>query len=776
MSACPNCSYESLDSFAFCPKCGTKLPAGATHNAPLFGRTLNSKYRVLRAIGAGSMGTVYEGEHISLKKRVALKVLHSDLLVGKESVQRFQREGIAAGQFTHPNAIQIFDFDMDEGPIFYLAMEYVEGLDLKQMIRDEGAQPIETALAIARQILGALAEAHRHGIVHRDLKPENVMVIRGSGPPRVKVLDFGLSKLVDRPLDASLTEIGRVMGTPLYMSPEQVAGDAVDHRTDIYAVGLILYEMLSGKTPFSGKTLQEILAKHLKELPPSVVELTPELEIPAELEQIVFRALEKQREARFQSADAMLAALNSIDFGGPLAVVRRGPPGSASGAVGARRRMPRWIPWAAAGLVLVPLAVFAMLRPDAGGAGGGRARQRETPPERRTAAQSKYLSLLDSARADLLAGEPAAARAKVREALRAEVADAEAYFVSGLVYRAERDHDTARLDFEEALEFDPGYGDAAAELGWMLLEQGQREEALDRFLEAGRIDPGSAEALVGQAAVRLAEDRPADARALLAKALAADPDSVRAQLYLGRAHLAAGEAQPAIEAFAQAKRNEPGSWEARVGLAQAYMALARWEDAEVQFREALALAPEVAEPRALFATALFERGEPDQARAQLADAAKLEPENGALRQRLALAWVDAGSAEKAIPELERAVELGAGGARAALLLGILEQERGRIDRALEHYDAALAADEGQALAHANRGAALMELQRFEDARAPLERAVELDPEAPFPHLCLGVLFMEFLGDSRKATEHLRRYQELGGADPRAAEWLRRRVR
>jgi tetratricopeptide (TPR) repeat protein len=692
-------------------------------------------------------------------------------------VQRFQREGIAAGQFTHPNAIQIFDFDMDEGPIFYLAMEYVEGLDLKQMIRDEGAQPIETALAIARQILGALAEAHRHGIVHRDLKPENVMVIRGSGPPRVKVLDFGLSKLVDRPLDASLTAIGRVMGTPLYMSPEQVAGDVVDHRTDIYAVGLILYEMLSGKTPFSGKTLQEILAKHLKELPPSVVELSPELKIPAELEQIVFRALEKQREARYQSADAMLAALNSIDLGGPLAVARPGAARSgSSGSLAPRRGLSRWVPWTVAGLVLLPLALFAVLRPEGAERGGARARQRETPLERRTAAQSAYLALLDSAQADLLAGDTTSALTMVQEAFRAEVVDAEAYFVRGLAYRAKRDGDTARLDFEEALNLDPGYGDAAAELGWMLLDQGDRQAALARFLEAGRIDPGSAEALVGQGAVRLAEGDPAAARSLLDKALVADPDSVRAHLYSGRAHLAAGAADQAIDAFARAKRSEQGSWEARVGLAQAYMALSRWEDAEVQFREALAIAPEVAEPRALFATALFERGDPAEARAQLADAAKLEPENGALRHRLALAWVDAGSAEKAIPELERAVELGAGGARTALLLGILEQERGRIDRALEHYDAALAADEGQAQAHANRGAALMELGRYEDARAPLERAAELDPAAPFPHLCLGVLFMEFLGDSRLATEHLRRYQELGGQDPRAAEWLRRRVR
>jgi serine/threonine-protein kinase len=286
----------------------------------------------------------------------------------------------------HPDFLQI-------GCAAHQGLDDQKGLGEGQLDRQASLQRANI-LHITRQILGALSEAHRHGIVHRDLKPENVMVIRGSGPPRVKVLDFGLSKLVDRPLDASLTEVGRVMGTPLYMSPEQVAGDPVDHRTDLYAVGLILYEMLAGRTPFSGKTLQEILSKHLKELPPSVIELVPELKVPAALDRVLEHALEKRREDRYQSADEMLDALNEVDPSGPNASLdasrlRRqaahGGPASPAGSSAAGR----WVAGAALLAVIVSLALWLTLGPDEAGASGARSvpRQRDTPAMERTGAQ-----------------------------------------------------------------------------------------------------------------------------------------------------------------------------------------------------------------------------------------------------------------------------------------------------------------------------------------------------------------------------------------------------
>ncbi len=773
-TTCPNCSYASAEVFAYCPKCGTKVPELHGPADPLLGRTLNGKYRVLSEIGVGSMGTVYLGEHIGLKKRVALKVLHTNVQAGREARSRFQREGIAAGQFTHPNAIQIFDFDMDEGPVFYLAMEFVEGVDLKRLIGQRGALPTGEALEIARQVLGALGEAHRHGIVHRDLKPENIMVVSGSERLTVKVLDFGLSKLVDRPLDASMTEVGRVIGTPLYMSPEQVAGDAVDHRADLYAAGLVFFEMLTGKPPFSGRTLQEILGKHLKEIPPLLVDSNPDLRVPLEFDTFLQRALEKDRARRFQTAEEMLAALEHVRLDGAL--TRPGQrPSAPRDARPPARRLRRLL--AAGGVVALAVATVAVLMKTGATAGErGPARVRARPAASRSAAEVAYLGLLDAARADLLAGDTGSAFSKVQEALRAEEADAEGYLVRGLVYRKREDDDTARMDLREALNLDPDYAEAAAQLGWLELERGDREGALARFLEASRLDPDSAHGLAGQGAVCLAEGRLDDAKQLLSRAVELDQELSEANLFLGRACLARGEHAEAVDAFVRAKRISPGSAEACAELGQAYAALDRWEDARVQFLDAIRLDPDAPGPRAVYGALLLDRGQFELAASELTQGVAKNPQDAELHLLLGLALSEDGLADGAVAEVEKAIEFGATDLRARLLLGILHQRAGRTMKALEHYEAAIAADEGLAAAHANRGAALIELGRYGEAAPPLERAIQLAPQSPFPHLCLGLLHMEFLGDTVKAAEHLRRYEELGGTDERAGRWLLERVR
>ena len=780
MTTCTNCSHQTAEDFTFCPKCGTKQAAPAPEGSdPLIGRTLGDKYRVLSELGEGSMGKVYLGEHISLKKKIALKVLHTDVKSGQEARTRFQREGIAAGQFTHPNAIQIFDFDVADGEIFYLAMEYVEGVDLKRLIRDRGALSVDQAIDAMCQILGALAEAHLHGIIHRDLKPENVMVVRsasGGAIQTVKVLDFGLSKLVDRPLEASLTEIGRVMGTPLYMSPEQVSGDTLDHRTDLYSAGLILYEMLSGKTPFTGKTLQEILAKHLNELPPSVVQSNPDLRVPVDLDEFLRKALEKDRGKRFQTADSMLAALKEVRLDGALAKPAPRPVPAAE-AARARSRMSLVI----GGVVAVGVLAVAGLM-FSGAMGGESGASTGPPPPRirskagpHTPAESSYLAQLDSVRADLLAGNTPAAFAGVAEALRSEVADAEGYYVRGLVYREQNDDDTARVDFEEALSLDPSYGDAAAQLGWMALDVGDAEGALERFLEASKIDAGSADAVAGQGAVRLLEGRAEDAERLLRQALAIDSELVAAHLYMGRACLELGRNQDAVEAFVHAKRNAPGSWEAYAGLGEAYLALDRWQDAKLQLIAAIDLEPDAAEPRLYFARMLVDREQFREAVDQLTTAVERSPEDPRLQVLLGITLAET-FAEGAVNALKKAVELGAGSAQVRTLLGGLYLEAGQPEEALVQLDEALAADDANAAAHLDRGLALIQLGRYDEAATPLERAAELSPSDPYPHLALGALYMEFLGNSQKASEHLRKYGELGGEDPRAAQWLRQRVR
>ncbi|MHC5063715.1 MAG: serine/threonine protein kinase [Planctomycetota bacterium] len=308
MSTCINCGHQPEDNVKFCPSCGTQMGPQAEQADTLLGQTLSGKYRIISELGSGSMGTVYLGEHLGLKKKVALKILHPDLHVSDESLKRFQREGIAAGSFNHPNAIQIFDFDRAEGKHIYLALEFCEGQNLKVYLGESGPLSPMVAVRLIRQVLSTLAEAHAQGIVHRDLKPDNIMVVESAaGELTVKVLDFGLSKLVDRPLEASLqTQTGRIMGTPLYMSPEQWAGGDVDGRSDLYSAGLILYEMLSCHHPFRGSTITETMVKSTSQQAPSLAEARPDLKIPEGLEKVLDRSMQKRKADRYQSATQMI--------------------------------------------------------------------------------------------------------------------------------------------------------------------------------------------------------------------------------------------------------------------------------------------------------------------------------------------------------------------------------------------------------------------------------------------------------------------------------------
>jgi serine/threonine-protein kinase len=245
--------------------------AAADRDAALIGRTLDKRYVIDARLGAGGMGTVYVATQTAVGRKVAIKLLPDSIASDMGAVKRFMQEAKAASTLSHPNVVTIHDFGQtDEGHLF-LVMELVEGQTLARVLKNEGALDPERAVRIAVQILNAVEDAHNRGIVHRDLKPENVIISPRSGNPDfAKVLDFGLAKIAD---DASqggdgLTKTGQVFGTPAYMSPEQARGERCDLRTDLYAVGVMLYEMLSGRRPFDGESPISILVKHMHEPPP----------------------------------------------------------------------------------------------------------------------------------------------------------------------------------------------------------------------------------------------------------------------------------------------------------------------------------------------------------------------------------------------------------------------------------------------------------------------------------------------------------------------------
>ena len=271
----------------------------------LIGTLFDGRYQVVRKLGAGGMANVYLAEDQELGRRVAIKILNDRHANDEQFVERFRREAKNAAALSHPNIVSIYDRGEAEGT-YYIAMEYLDGRSLKELIISRGPAPLNVAIEYARQILSALRFAHRHGIVHRDIKPHNVLV---DAEGRVKVTDFGIA----RAGASQMTEAGSIVGTAQYLSPEQARGIGVDQRSDLYSLGIVLYELLTGTLPFNGDTPVEIAMKHLSQMPELPSATRPEL--PRELDLVVTRALAKDPEERYQSAEEMDADLERLARG-----------------------------------------------------------------------------------------------------------------------------------------------------------------------------------------------------------------------------------------------------------------------------------------------------------------------------------------------------------------------------------------------------------------------------------------------------------------------------
>lgn len=278
---------------------------------PFIGRLISERYEILSLAGEGAMGAVYRARHTFMDKDVAIKILHKDMTANSEVVERFRREAQAAAHIEHPNVCSASDFGRYDDESFFLVMEWLEGTTLEEVIA-RADLPVDRALNIAIQIGSALERAHALGIVHRDLKPANIMLVENEGEHDfVKVTDFGVAR-VRLGNSAVLTQAGMAYGTPSYMAPEQAAGSDLDHRADIYALGIIVYEMLTGRTPFIGEGIAHILSMHVTESPPPFDIAAPHLDIPGEVERLIFKCLEKDPADRFQDAAELVEALESL--------------------------------------------------------------------------------------------------------------------------------------------------------------------------------------------------------------------------------------------------------------------------------------------------------------------------------------------------------------------------------------------------------------------------------------------------------------------------------
>ncbi len=335
---CTQCGAEFGPEQRFCPTDGTPLrPTG--NGDPLVGQVIADRYQVLELLGEGGMGRVYLAEHVRMGRKSAVKVMSPNLALSAEAISRFNREASNASRINHPNVAQIYDFGETTDGMLYLAMEFVEGETLRRLIERDGRMPTMRAAGITKQVADALAAAHHLGIVHRDLKPDNVMIARHhDGSDWVKVVDFGIAKTVqgsgEGASSQTVTTAGVSLGTPEYMSPEQLSGERLDSRTDLYSLGLVLFNMLTAELPYPRVTSKETLVRRLTSRPRSLADVAPSAAWPTKLQAALDRALAPEPKDRYATVadfgrDVVAAATDDHDADLPTVRLASVPPMSS---------------------------------------------------------------------------------------------------------------------------------------------------------------------------------------------------------------------------------------------------------------------------------------------------------------------------------------------------------------------------------------------------------------------------------------------------------------
>jgi tetratricopeptide (TPR) repeat protein len=705
--------------------------------ADMTGQTLG-KYRLTERLGRGGMAEVYRAYQPSLERDVAIKVMHSYLAEDEGFVGRFQREAKAVAALRHPHIVQVYDFDIEDDT-YYMVMEFIGGETLKQRLRQLNARgqrmPLPDVAQVFHALCDALDYAHAQGRVHRDIKPANVMF----DGERLVLTDFGIASIVG---GTRYTASGAMVGTPAYMSPEQGQGERGDVRSDVYSLGVILYEMLTGQVPYDADTPLAIVLKHLNEPLPLPRQISAD--VPPTVERIVLKALAKSPDDRYQSAgelaDALEVAIEQIASAvevptKPLEpAVEAAAPAPVAAPAAPKQKQGPWALIGVAGLIVVALIAVALLvLPNLEGEPepttpatvavsatptSAEARETTSPPTPATSA-ADAVAHFEAGVAAFDEWELEDAIDEFSQAIESDPNFAQAFFRRGVVYREKGQLEAAEADLGQAIDLQPDLAEAYYERGYLYLDLARGEEAMRDFTAAIELQPDYAKAYCKRAQVCkwYIDDCDADnVWADLEQAIELAPDDAEVWLFRGELYLEEEEYDLALPDLVQAVELAPDDGYAWEMLGQTYYLLGEYDQALASYDEAIRLEPTELEP-------YYHR---------------------------AFAFMAIDDLDAALEDLDRILLLEPGHSGA-------HYGRGRIHAALGYYEEAIA-DFTEAMEdqdreyewpyfpqdspYLDRALAFQALGRSEEALADLDLLIEEEPDWHLPYYHRGLIHKE----------------------------------
>lgn len=692
------------------------------------------RYKVVEEIGRGGMGVVYKGEDPTLERPIAIKVLPPKRLSIKKIIERFLKEAKLAARLDHPNIIRIYDIGKEEDT-YHIVMEYVEGRSLSEIIREREEINVRETLEIFIQICEALRYAHSQKVIHRDIKPDNIMITKDN---KIKVMDFGLACLEDR---HSLTELGAVMGTIAYFSPEQAKGQPADHRCDIYSLGIVLFEMLTNNLPFEANNPSEMIQKHLTSPVPSVLKYNSQ--IPRQIDRIIRKMTMKNPELRYQDLSEPIKDIKDIFVKKEEVAV--------SSAIAEEKKKPEKYEKIVKKLE-EEKEKFAKVAPevkpyeakvlcphcqaendpekkycsDCGGLLGASAKEAE-------AHHSQGLAYLEE-------GRYLEAEDEFRKAIEIDKELLQAYIDLSRAKIELAEYAEARKILSQVLEKNPQDVNIYFLLAEIDKKQDKPEDAIGRYLKIIKIDPRGQKAYLKLAFLYSQLNAFKEAIKHFQNVLSINPHNLEAYLQLGIIYASMDEADKSIEYFEKALGIDPSCEQALVWLGDLYLKKGKLLKSEEVYQRALDIYPENANLYAKLGTLYAIEKKSSLAQRELKQAVRIDPKNLPARKMLAQIYLKENKVSEAVSELEELLKYHPRDEEINYKLGQIYLKEDNLDKALHYFEKSADLNPQSAELHSKLGMIYFKKDYSDRSHKEYKKAVDLEPYNPSYREDLGVFY------------------------------------